>query len=645
MSEVLRFDLLANDKASAVFDRLGKSVNDTETGFAKLGSKMASFGKAVAAGGLAAVGAGVAIKKGLIDPASDLSETMNKATVVFGKNAAGVISWSKSSATSFGLSQTAALGAASQFGDMFTQLGFTGKAAASTSKNLVKTAADLGSFHNVDPTDVLERIGGALRGEYDSLQQLIPNISATRVEHAALAATGKKSADALTAQEKATAALAIIQKDGKNAANDFAETSGGAANQQRIFTAQLEDLRAKLGGKLVPVFATGMQHLTTFVGGMQSGTGIGGAFVDKMQTLGAALVDVGSWVAKTAGFLNEHRTAVVSLGIAVGALVAVTQAHAAVLAVQAAGGLAAMIKGLPIVTALTKTWAAVQWVLNAALTANPIGLVVVGLAALGAGLVIAYKKSETFREVVHGALRAVSGAFTNLAEVGRNMLGGLQERWSAFKDRLVDIKEAIGRTLSNIFDPIQGAWTSAREWVGERWAAFREFVGGWQEALTGRLSNLFGGIRDAWTSTRTWVEEKWGAFKDWIGGLSLNFDGIFDGLAGAFKAAVNQVIAGWNNLSFSIPGFNPPGPGNFPGVTIGTPNIPMLADGGIVTRPTLAVVGEAGPEAVIPLSKMGSGQVTNHYEFHIHDATDPQRVVAAIHTYVKRNGPVRGIVA
>jgi hypothetical protein len=103
MSEVLRFDLLANDKASAVFDKLGKSVSDTESGFSKFGTKLATFGKAAAAGGLAAIGAGVALKKGLIDPASDLSETINKTTVVFGKNAAGIISWSKSSASSFGL--------------------------------------------------------------------------------------------------------------------------------------------------------------------------------------------------------------------------------------------------------------------------------------------------------------------------------------------------------------------------------------------------------------------------------------------------------------------------------------------------------------------------------------------------------------
>jgi phage-related protein len=301
----------------------------------------------------------------------------------------------------------------------------------------------------------------------------------------------------------------------------------------------------------------------------------------------------------------------------------VTQAHAAVLAVQAAGGLAAMIKGLPVVTALTKSWAAVQWVLNAALIANPIGLVVVGLAALSAGLVIAYGKSETFRDVVDGAVRAVGNAFGWLSDKSRAVLNFVAERWNAFKGTILDGKATIANALGNLFDGIHGAWTGVRSWIGERWSIFREWVGGWGESVFGKLADIFGGIRTAWTTVREWVGERWESFKTWITGQALNFGGMFDGLSAAFKSAVNAIISGWNGLSFSIPGFNPPGPGNFPGVSVGTPNIPYLAEGGIVRRPTLAVVGEAGPEAVIPLSKMGSGHVTNHYEFHIHDATDP----------------------
>jgi SLT domain-containing protein len=68
------------------------------------------------------------------------------------------------------------------------------------------------------------------------------------------------------------------------------------------------------------------------------------------------------------------------------------------------------------------------------------------------------------------------------------------------------------------------------------------------------------------------------------------------------------------------------------------PNIPMLAEGGIVTSATLAMIGERGPEAVIPLDRinqMGGNNVTIHV-----NGGDPQSVVNALRTYMRQNGSV-----
>jgi hypothetical protein len=205
---------------------------------------------ATAAGAIAGIGIG-AVLVGAVRAASDLNETINKTNVIFGANASAVREWARGAAQDFGLSQQAALEAASGFGNMLQQLGFTGDEALKASTNTVKLAADLGSFNNLETGDVLERIGGALRGEYDSLQLLIPNINAARVEQEAMAETGKANADQLTAQEKAAATLAIVQRDGASAANDFAETSDGLANSQKILTAEWEDAQAQLGDLLV----------------------------------------------------------------------------------------------------------------------------------------------------------------------------------------------------------------------------------------------------------------------------------------------------------------------------------------------------------------------------------------------------------
>lgn len=263
-----------------VGDSFGSGLQHKLTDAAKAGGLLVA--------GLAAVG-GVAAVSGIrtaVTEARNLSETVNKANVIFGDGAGQIMSWSTSSARSLGLSRQAAIEAAAGLGNMLTQLGYTGDAARTTSTDTVQLAADLGSFNNLGTEDVLERINGALRGEYDSLQLLIPNINAARVEQEAMAATGKTSADALTAQEKATATLAIVQRDGAAAAGDYAETSGNLANQSKTLGANLDNIRAIIGGALVPVLADGSGVLNTFLEGVQSGEGAGGRFAAGLAAAG-----------------------------------------------------------------------------------------------------------------------------------------------------------------------------------------------------------------------------------------------------------------------------------------------------------------------------------------------------------------------
>ena len=220
--------------------------------------------KAALVAGAAFAAAGVVdFLKDSVRAASDLNETQSKANVIFGKSAKEINTWASTAATSFGLSKQQALDAAASFGDMFLQLGFTRDQAVKTSKSTIQLASDLGSFSNVDPSDVLQRIQAAYRGEFDSLQLLIPNINAARVEQVALGLSHKKSAKELTAADKAMAVNAIVTKDGARAAGDFARTSGGLANQQRIAAAQFEDTKAKLGQALLPVMTKVMSFVTT----------------------------------------------------------------------------------------------------------------------------------------------------------------------------------------------------------------------------------------------------------------------------------------------------------------------------------------------------------------------------------------------
>jgi len=245
MAEDIVFDVIGRDRASSTFDKVGKSSSGA----------MDKLKKFAAVGALAFAAAGIAaVKFGAdsIGAASDLNETLSKSKIIFGENFKAVDKWAKGGAKSMGLSRQAALEAAAGFGDMFSQIGFANDAAARMSRSVVQMSADLGSFNNLPTADVAERISAAFRGEYDSLQTLIPNINAARVEQAAMAETGKKNAKELTAQEKAAAVLAIVHKDGARAMGDFARTSDGLANQQKILGAQFENVKAKIGRVLLP---------------------------------------------------------------------------------------------------------------------------------------------------------------------------------------------------------------------------------------------------------------------------------------------------------------------------------------------------------------------------------------------------------
>jgi hypothetical protein len=105
------------------------------------------------------------------------------------------------------------------------------------------------------------------------------------------------------------------------------------------------------------------------------------------------------------------------------------------------------------------------------------------------------------------------------------------------------------------------------------------------------------------------------------------------------KTAFNAIAAIWNNtvgkLSFEIPKWVP----GLGGKGFSVPKIPMLAAGGIVTSPTLAMIGEAGPEAVIPLNRMGQMGGGNNVTINV-SGGDPNAVVQALRTYMRQNGSV-----
>jgi hypothetical protein len=129
------------------------------------------------------------------------------------------------------------------------------------------------------------------------------------------------------------------------------------------------------------------------------------------------------------------------------------------------------------------------------------------------------------------------------------------------------------------------------------------------------------------------------AVKLWVDGVKLYFETVYS----IFKTLFNGIASLWNNtvgkLSFKAPGWVP----GIGGKGFDVPNIPMLSEGGIVTRPTLAMIAEGGEsEAVIPLSKLGNMGGNMYVTI---QGGDPNAIVDALRRYQRQNGaiPIRTV--
>ncbi|PPJ31914.1 hypothetical protein C5E45_33015, partial [Nocardia nova] len=249
------------------------------------------------------------------------------------------------------------------------------------------------------------------------------------------------------------------------------------------------------------------------------------------------------------GALVAAKVAGLGYAVAQGAIAAASGAGtAAITGNTLAMGAYAIASG--VIRVATIAWTGVQWLLNAALSANPIGLVVLALAALAAGVVLAWQHSETFRDIVIGA-------------------------WEG-------IKTAALWTWDNVLKPIFG-------WLGD---AFKAAWDGAKAAGDG-IAAAWQWISDKATAAKDWIVGAWNNVVDFVTGLPGRVrdaaSGLWDGIKDSFRSAINWLISAWNNFQlgfdFTIPVIN-----KHVSFTIGTPDLPLLAGGGIAGRTNAGVL-------------------------------------------------------
>jgi hypothetical protein len=247
------------------------------------------------------------------------------------------------------------------------------------------------------------------------------------------------------------------------------------------------------------------------------------------------------------------------------------------------GGLAIAIVAVNAATtawaATTKAFAAIQAAFNAIMLANPIFLIGAAIVAVIAILVLLQKEFGIF----DGVIRVVGAAFGAV--------------WDAIK---------------GVFNWVKNNWPLLLAVITGPFGLAIAFVVKFRDDIMNMFSLIYSGIK-----------------------ATMGF--VADVISAPFKAAFRAVAGLWNNtigkLSFTVPSWVP----GLGGKGFDVPDIPVLGDGGIVRGPTLAMIGERGPEAVIPLSRAGGMGMGNQITVNVSSA-DPNAVVAALQQYIRDRG-------
>jgi hypothetical protein len=271
----------------------------------------------------------------------------------------------------------------------------------------------------------------------------------------------------------------------------------------------------------------------------------------------------------------------------------------------------------------------------------------------GVGALDAQQKILAAQKVIYEQTSDAQGDFQRTSE-------GLANSQRTLSAQLDNTKAAIGEALLPVVEAVLPLLQTFATWASENPTVFLTIAGAIGAVAAAIVAvnfamalNPFTAIAAGIAALVVGVVAAYHRFEGFRNIVNSVFNGLKTGvrlaidnftmLLNVWKNVFNGLARLWNNslgkLSISIPDI--PGlPGR--GKSFGIPNIPYLAEGGIVTRPSLAMIAEAGePEAVIPLSKLsgmlggGGGGVTINVQ-----GADPNAVVDALRTYMFRNGSV-----
>lgn len=475
---------------------LAESARNASAGVGGIGSSLAQLG-GIGAAALGAIGIGQFVK-GVFDTSAAIGEARASLTGMYGdaEQAEAMVSGINDE---FARSSVG-VGVLNSLAANLAYMGFEGEKATNMIRNIDTAAGALpgnagAAVESVSNALLTSQVqGNAFVGELNQISRvgfpifdaLAEHIGVSSGEIKKMASEGEISFDDLmhVMNDPAMSQFwEMTEQSAQNTAKTFRQTFTGITSMVQVAFAEIVaaglDRLAPGLNKVGDAIEGGLEALPgvmTKIKDTLVGSGVVDGFwrlVDGVKEFGAAAMPairpfaevivtaflgalkamgpVGDLFRKMAGWMRENEGVVRTLGAVLGGLVV----------------------GMVAVRTATMAWAVVQSILNAAMAANPIGLIVIAIAALVAGIVYAYRNFEGFRNVVDGVWKAIKTAAIWIWEKG-----------------LKPAFEGIKTGLSAVGDGFSWLWNSAMK------PAWDAIVGAFQ-ASKGAATSVFGSIKGA----------------------------------------------------------------------------------------------------------------------------------------------------
>lgn len=561
---------------SAVAKEMGGVGNIGKKAGADAGGKFkGSFGGAVK--GLAALAgtalAGVGISKffgDAVTKASDLGESLNAVSVAYGKASGDIAKLGEDAATRLGVTQTDFNAAAVRFSAFAERVVGEGGNVGGFVDDVTTRAADFASVFNIDVSEALQVFQSGLSGEAEPLKRFGINLLDSEVKAYALQEGLIGVGEQMSEDIKTQARYGLLMQETAKTAGDFANTSDGLANSQRILSANFDDMKAQIGNALLPAFANLSQSLLPVV------STLGEALKPAIENLTPAI----EGIARQIPYLLESFIPLIPV---IGELAGVFIELAAE-GLSYFADLVAML--MPLISEL------VPLVLNLASEVLPVLFFVIeALLAVLAPII------EAILPVFAELLLALAPIVTELVMALLPLVLELLPILLGLIEFLIPVLEVAAMIFGELLIFAIELFVGAIENVSSVLTIFGSFF----EGTFGGLGDFFYKIINSWI----------GAFESFVNFIIRGVNGIINAINRIQVSAPGWVTAltGMTSFGFNISRVS----------EISLPRI-ALAKGGLVTGPTNALVGEAGPEVVMPLDRfekvMGlnqGGQPINYY--------------------------------